>query len=56
MILLKIFMLQLVAVAVILFVLWKMGVYLKMLLTRRRGAQEWVRTDRQALDKSNPPR
>jgi len=38
-----------------LFVLWKMGVYLRMALAKRsRGAQEWVRTDRHAMDK--PPR
>lgn len=37
-----------------LFVLWKVGLYLKMGLARR-GAQEWVRTDRHAMDKPNHP-
>ncbi len=37
-----------------LFVLWKVGLYLKMGLARH-GAQEWVRTDRHAMNKPNPP-
>ena len=38
-----------------LFVLWKVGLYLKMALASRgRGAQEWVRTDRHAMDKPTP--
>jgi 1,2-diacylglycerol 3-beta-glucosyltransferase len=38
-----------------LFMLWKLGLYLKMALSsRKRGAQEWVRTDRHAMDKPDP--